>query len=225
MFEGPPKVERKEKNEDIIFVDAEFEMPDEFKNDPIKYFKSEGENIKEGDTKIDEDGRVREDPEAVKVLPNWKTKNNDYKVIGKLVNTEKGQIKKSGNPIHEFSVLSRIHELGLPGARPIARAEHNGEHLLIMEKLKGISLENKNKLVEKLKEEYKFVDSDILKLESQAKKLMGELEERFTEAGIIRKWKLSDMVVEIDFENKIITKMTPVDWERTTIIEKDNEEQ
>ena len=35
--------------------------------------------------------------------------------------------------------------------------------------------------------------------------------------GIIRKWKLKDMVLDVDFESKKVVGITPTDWERTKI--------
>lgn len=47
--------------------------------------------------------------------------------------------------------------------------------------------------------------------------MMSELQKKFEQEGIIRDWKLSDMVFDIDIENKDIRSLTPVDWERTTV--------
>ena len=46
-------------------------VPDEFRQNPVEYFESRGQNIKSGEIKRDETGRVREDPTAVKELPVW----------------------------------------------------------------------------------------------------------------------------------------------------------
>lgn len=44
---------------------------------------------------------------------------------------------------------------------------------------------------------------------------MEQLKKKFEEAGIIRTWKLKDMVFDIDIENKTIRSIVPTDWERT----------
>ena len=49
---------------------------------------------------------------------------------------------------------------------------------------------------------------------------MIELQQHFEEAGIIRSWKLKDMIFNIDIENKRINGIVPTDWERTKIDEK-----
>ncbi|HEU0050754.1 MAG TPA: hypothetical protein VFQ60_01720 [Patescibacteria group bacterium] len=62
-----------------------------------------------------------------------------------------------------------------------------------------------------------FTNEDLLRLKKEAEDLMRELEKKFASHGIERKWKLSDMIVDIDLESKIIRSMTPTDWERTKI--------
>jgi hypothetical protein len=50
---------------------------------------------------------------------------------------------------------------------------------------------------------------------------MSELKTQFDTAGVVRSWKLKDMVFEVDVENKKIASMVPTDWERTRIVEKE----
>ena len=63
--------------ESFIKIEKEFEdfIPEEFLNDPVGYFEKEGQNIKQGEKKFDETGRIREDPTAVKDLPVWKNRS------------------------------------------------------------------------------------------------------------------------------------------------------
>jgi hypothetical protein len=62
-----------------------------------------------------------------------------------------------------------------------------------------------------------FMDGDLQQLKKEAEEMMFVLEKQFTEKGIERKWKLSDMVVDIDLNTKKIQSMVPTDWERTKI--------
>ncbi|TRZ77204.1 hypothetical protein D4R87_03205 [bacterium] len=190
-------------------------IPEEFQQNPIKYFENIGKNIKPGETQRDETGRVKEDPTAVKKFPMWEdSQNNQLQVIGKKVNIEKSMISRSEYPFYEYGIMKIVNSIGLPTPKPVAKAESKEGYLIVMEKVKGINWFEKNELNLKSKG---YNDADIDNLKQQAEIKMGELKERFDEAGIIRKWKLSDMVFDIDFENKIIKKIIPVDWERTKI--------
>lgn len=53
---------------------------------------------------------------------------------------------------------------------------------------------------------------------SEAQQKMDELKARFDTAGVIREWKLKDMVIEVDVPNKKILSVVPTDWERTRIV-------
>lgn len=192
-------------------------VPQEFLNNPVGYFEHTGKNIKTGDIKYDEEGEVREDPTAVKDLPNWKnTKGKEIRTIGKRINTSKGVTGESNNPFHEYQILEKLAQMKLPAARPIAKAEQAGTHIIIMERIPGIRWSEKSSL--NLKEKG-YSDEDIADLLTDAEDKMNALKRRFDEAGIIRSWKLKDMVFEIDTENKKIKSMLPTDWERTRIKE------
>ncbi len=190
-------------------------VPKEFKQNPIEYFESKGQNIKPGEIRRDELGKIREDPTAVKEFPIWSdTTGNELRTIGKKVNVEKGRIGESGDPFYEYKIMEIVDSVGLPVSKPIAKAEQQGTYLIVMEKVEGIDWYGKNAL--KLKEKG-YSDEDIEGLKRQAEKQMCELKNRFEEAGIIRSWKLKDMVFDIDVENKRIRKIIPTDWERTKI--------
>ena len=62
-----------------------------------------------------------------------------------------------------------------------------------------------------------FSDPEIQDLKKEAEAKMHELAILFSEHGIERKWKLQDMIFEIDPTSKNISKITPTDWERTKI--------
>lgn len=197
-------------------------VPDEFIQNPIEYFEKMGQNIKSGEIKRDEFGRVREDPTAVKEFPAWQDAGgNELQTIGKRINTKKGKIGESGDPFYEYTIMKIVRSIGLPAPRPIAKVEQQGVYLIVTEKVPGIGWYEKDKL--KLKEKG-FSNEDIENLKRQAETMMVELQQIFEEAGIIRGWKLKDMIFDIDFENKKIKGIIPTDWERTKIDAKKLEE-
>lgn len=217
--------ERFENNEQPgVFIDAEYEkfVPQEFKADPFTYFEDHGVNIKSGEKKVDENGKVREDPTAVKDMEWTALDGEKIDVVGKKVNTEKAQIAKTGNPLHEFEVLTRAQEFGLPCAKPIARAEKDNEHLLITERIDGIRLssiaETKRSIAEN-----NLTQDDLDDIISQATAIMEDLERKYRVAGIIRKWNIKDMVLNIDYESKKIKSLIPTDWERTKLVTPEQE--
>lgn len=190
-------------------------IPEEFKKDPLAYFDGLGKNIKPGEVEHDEAGKVKEDPTAVKQFPVWRDKaGKELSVIGKKVNAEKSQIGKSGDPFYEYKIMKIVREIGLPCPEPIASIEQAGEFLILMEKIKGINWFEAKDLNLKSKG---YTDEDIQNLKKEADEKMQELSRKFEEAGIFRKWKLSDMIFDIDIENKTIKGIVPVDWERTKI--------
>ncbi|MCL5410248.1 MAG: hypothetical protein M1324_00105 [Patescibacteria group bacterium] len=190
-------------------------VPNEFRQNPVGYFENRGRNIKSGEIKRDETGRVREDPTAVKELPVWRDMSGqELRTIGKRVNIEKGKVVESGDPFYEYKIMETVLSVGLPAPRPVAKVEQQGTHLIIMEKAQGVGWYEKNAL--KLKGKG-YNDEDVDSLKGQAETMMAELQQRFEEAGIVRGWKLKDMIFDIDIENKKIRKITPVDWERTKI--------
>ncbi len=217
-FENPTSEPNKEAVPQVkIEVESGCEafVPEEFKQDPLGYFESKGKNIKSGEIKRDETGRVREDPTAVKELPVWKNADNtELRAIGKKVNIEKGKVGESGDPFYEYRIMEIVSEAGLPTPRPIAKVEQSGAHLIVMEKVQGIGWYDKDAL--HLKEQG-YSNEDIEALKRQAEEQMIQLQAKFEEAGIQRGWKLKDMIFDVDIENKTIRGITPVDWERTKI--------
>jgi hypothetical protein len=199
-----PKIEIAPKYQEFI--------PDEFTNDPLGYFESEGKNIKTGERKIDEGGVVREDPTAVKDLPGWKNnQGEEIHTVGRRVNISKGNVGESGDPFYEYKILERLQEMGLPAAKPVAKAEQGENHLIVMERIPGTRWSERDTL--KLKE------NGYSALLREAENKMNELQDIFTKKGVIRGWKLKDMVFQIDVENRKMLSITPTDWERTKIVE------
>src|SRR3989338_962751 len=193
----------------------EYFIPQEFQENPIEYFEREGKNIKTGEIKFDENRRVLEDPTTVKDLHVWRNNNGkELHVVAKRVNTGKGEMMKSGDPFYEYKILKLVQELGLLAAKPVAKVEKGNVHLIIMERIFGVRWSEKDSL--NLKERG-YSNKDIENLKMQAESKMEQLKKKFEEAGIIRGWKLKDMVFDVDIENKIIRGIVPTDWERTKI--------
>lgn len=205
-----------ETSKKIIEIESGYEnfFPEDFKENPIGYFKS-GQNIKSGEIIRDEKGMVREDPTAVKELPVWIDENgNKLQVIGKRVNVEKSRVGKSGNQFYEYEIMQIINKINLPCPKPIAKISQEDQYFIIMEKVGGFVWNEESEL--KLKDAG-YSDEDIKSLKVQAQVLLDELKQKFEQAGIIRTWALKDMIFDIDLENKKVNKITPTDWERTKI--------
>lgn len=214
-----PTIELKSEEEPKIRIEVESNyeqlIPAGFRNNPIGYFEKEGKNVKTGEIKYDETGRVREDPTAVKELPAWfDSESNELYTVARRVNIEKGEIGKSGDPFYEYQVLKLLQELKLPAAKPVAKAEQGNEYLIVMEKITGVRWSGKDALRFR---ESGYSEEDIEDLKRQAEEQMAALQSRFEEAGIIREWKLKDMVFDVDVQWKKVRKVTPTDWERTRI--------
>lgn len=212
-FKSRKKLKPKIKIE--IEMGYEAFVPEEFRQNPIGYFESKGKNIKEGEARRDKTGRAREDPAAVKELPAWTDNSgNKLKIIGKMINIEKGEIGKSGDPFYEYKVIKIINEVGLPASKTVAKAQQGDTYLIIMEKVSGIGWYEKEALELKAKG---YSEEDIKNLKKQAEEQTEELRKKFDKAGIKRSWKLKDMIFDIDIDNKRIRKIIPTDWERTKI--------
>jgi hypothetical protein len=93
--------------------------PAEFLKAPVEYFEREGKNIKSGEIKYDDNGRVREDPSAVKDLPAWKNQEGkEIQVVSRRINVTKGKVGESGDPFYEYKILEKWP---LWGCRPPSR--------------------------------------------------------------------------------------------------------
>ncbi len=190
-------------------------IPQEFISDPVKYFEEHGKNIKSGEVRFKETGEIEEDLTAVKDLPVWvNEQGKELFTVGKKVNAEKSQVGKSGDVFYEYEIMKLATELGLPCPKPVSRVEHGGVHILIMEKVQGFRWTDSD--VQKIKESG-LTEEEIDQLKKQAEEMMNELRNKFEEVGIVRTWKLNDMIFELDIPNRVVVKITPVDWERTKI--------
>jgi hypothetical protein len=193
-------------------------IPQEFIQNPTEYFEQNGKNIKTGEIKTDNEGKIREDPTAVKDLPIWKnSKGEELHTVGKRVNIKKGIVGESGDPFYEYGILEELVRKGLPAAKPVLKVEQGGTHIIVTERIPGIRWSERNNLALK---EKGYSDADIENLMTELKQKMYELKIRFDEARVIRPWKLKDLVFQIDIENKRVIAVIPTDWERTKIINK-----
>jgi hypothetical protein len=192
-------------------------IPDSFREDPFAYFEKEGRKIKEGDIRLEEGGRVKEDPTAVVDFPTWvDDSGRQLELVAKRVNIEKAQISREDDPFYEYRVMEIVRYLNLPCPMPIVKVRRGSEYMIVMEKVKGFRLVGKD--LEELKS--RLHPEQIQELKSKAEEMMADLKKRFEDAGIIRSFKLTDMILEFDFSdanNPAIKSMTPVDWERTKI--------
>lgn len=196
-------------NLDISFEgDRFYFVPEEFKRNPFGYFESRGINIKKDEKKI-EDGQIKEDPTAVKILPKWSYGSKEIIPVAKRVNTAKGQVGRSNNPLYEYEVIKYVRSLGLPAPKPILSVKQNNNYMFLTEKVQGMNWYEKSTL--------RLSERDAAKLMAQAEEQMNELSRRFHEKGIVRPWKLNDMVFDLDMRRKTINSIVPVDFERTTI--------
>lgn len=186
-------------------------IPQDFKDDPFGYFEREGKNIKSGEVTHAPDGRVKEDPTAVKDLPSWSDGERELGVVGKKVNTAKAEVAKSGNPLYEYNMMRVIRELGLPCPAPIASIQKGENFLFIMEKAPGFRVVGSD--IQKLRE-LGYSETDLEHLKQEAEGKLDALETHFVELGVERHWDLKDMIFDIEHETKSIRGVTPVDWER-----------
>lgn len=209
-FETPsfsPKIEVEPNFTDFV--------PDEFRLNPIAYFEEKGVNIKSGEVTYGESGVINEDPNAVKDLPVWtNSAGQELLLVAKRVNTEKAQIKKNDDPFYEYKVMEIIQELGLSAPKPIVKVEQPGVHMIVMERVSGFRWVNND--IKFLKERG-YSKEDLVRLEAEANEMMFSLSKRYEDSGIIRKWKLRDMIFDLDVESKTLKSLTPVDWERTKL--------
>ena len=181
-------------------------IPDSFKTDPFTYFESHGKAFRSGEKLIDETGVVQDDPGAVRAFPVWKDGDKSLHVVAKMVNKKKAKLLGYEDDLHEWKVLEKICEMGLPCAEPIGWVEQNEEYLILTEKIEGLHFER-----------FKDLDQSIV---SKFHEAMDELKKRFDDHGVERNWYLKDMVIQYDKDADSVTKIVPTDWERTKISSK-----
>ena len=200
-------------------------VPEQFKADPFGYFDAHGVNIKPGESKFAEDGKVREDVAAVKYLPVWENEAGEkLETVAKRINPEKGRVRKEGDPFYEYHILQLLTELGLPTIKPIAKIESDGRFMTITERAKGFSIFDLKKMIPELKAKG-YSNEDLQGLQAKALEKMDALRETFEQFGIYKDrsedhkdhWKIQDMIFDIDFDNKEILSVIPTDWEKTKL--------
>lgn len=205
------------QSEAKIEIESEYKgmEPEGFSDDPFGYFDSEGTNIKSGEVKYDDAGRIIEDPSATRDLPVWyDDAGNPFGVVGKKINLEKSQIAKTENPFHEYEVMQIAKEFGLPAAEVIARVSRDNEYLMVMKRVEGLRW-NGEGLQELIAGG--LTEEEIQDLLGEAEEMMTSLAEVYESIGVSRTWNHKDMIFHIDIHNKKLLGITPTDWERTKI--------
>lgn len=192
-------------------------IPVEFKDDPNRYINENGENIKSGEIEFHDDGSIKEDPAAAKLLPKWRNESGEIiEVVSKKVNLRKNytktesSVRRTVDPLLEYKMMCLCKILNLPTANPIGYTIQATDSYIIMEKVNGFTWTKKD--FQKLKEQGLPSEGKEL-IRNQIEILMQELNEVFEKFGIFRKWKQEDMIFDFDIANSQVTKITPVDWE------------
>lgn len=219
-IEGGPNLEKQE-NKPELHIESRYDdfLPKDFGDNPQKYIEDRGENIKSGEVKYHENGRVREDPTASKFLPEWQNSQGEViQSVSKKVNLEKVRTRtetggeKFEDPLLEYKMMSLCQILDLPSAKPIGFVEQDNDLYTLMERVKGYTWTKRDKEV---LGKFGLTAEDQEPIQRQIEDQMSELKEKLEEFGIYRKWKHKDMVFELNVENKVVTNITPVDWERS----------
>jgi hypothetical protein len=195
------------EKEKIIGLRKSGRAPESFMEDPFGYFEREGINIKPGKKKFDRKEKLIDDPDAVKMFP-W---TNDLKVVGKMIDTDKGMIKETGDPFYEMMIIDAVRAAGLPATEVIGTVEQDGKYMMITEWIRGSMNWYDMKSLEKMG----YSPRDMKRMFNEARKIMDQMSFRFRKAGFIRGWKLNDMIFII--KNKAVIDIVPTDWERTKI--------
>lgn len=206
--------------ENDVFVEIEpgFEafVPDVFRQGPVEYFECVGKDIKRKD--IGQREVPANDAVLVKELPSWEDKNGKTVcAIAKRIDPNRAECGPSKDPFHEYEIIKAVNCIGIPAPKPIAKAKQKGFCLILTEKIPGISWYDKDAFHLK---EHGYTDAEIFGLYQQAEKMMYELKDRCDKAGVIREWKMQDMVFDIDIDKRMIHGMVPTDWRWTEIDEK-----
>jgi hypothetical protein len=219
-FEQPGIAPQKEAEQGVrVEIEPGYEpfIPELFREQPVEYFESVGQNIKTVDVRWEDDTQPRVSSTAVKELPVWTDEQGkELHAVAKRVDSTKGH-PASGDTFYEYRVIQTVHEAGLPAPKLIAKAQQQGIGVFVMEKVEGVSWYNKDELNLDRKG---YSNDEITELYSQAETMMNEMKAKFDQAGIAREWKLRDMIFNIDHSQKKILSMTPTDWGRTEIDEK-----
>lgn len=187
-------------------------VPLELRQDPLGYFERLGTPMKGGEKKYDKKGSLRDDPGAVRQLPDWKAKDRIVTPIAKRANRGKSMLKETGEPLYEYNLLSYIQSLGLPAPKPIGFFENEQDSIFLMEKVAGYTKKELDVAVSE------WSVGDINQLKQDTERAMTELENLFLVNGLQRSWKVNDMVFQIDVANRRLARLIPTDFERTRVL-------
>ncbi|MCR4275006.1 MAG: hypothetical protein NUW02_03100 [Candidatus Campbellbacteria bacterium] len=187
-------------------------VPLELRQDPLGYFERLGTPMKSGEKKYDKEGSLRDDPGAVRQLPDWEEGDRVVTPIAKWTNREKSMLKETGEPLYEYNLLSYIQSLGLPAPKPIGFFESEQNSIFLMEKVDGYTKKELDVAVSGWSAE------DIHQLKQDTEREMVDLQNLFLANGLQRSWKANDMIFQIDFVNRRLVRLIPTDFERTRVL-------
>lgn len=219
-FEKGPSLENQE-NQPKLHIDNQYDnfLSEDFRNNPEQYIEEQGKNIKSGKLKYHENGSIREDPTASKFLPEWQnTQGEIIQPVSKKVNLKKVKTRteaggeKFEDPLLEYKMMSLCQILDLPSAKPIGFVKQGENLYTLMERVRGFTWTERDK---EILGRQGLTAEDQEPIQKQIEELMDESKKKYEEFGIYRKWKHKDMVFDLDTESKRVTKITPVDWERS----------
>lgn len=179
----------------FLLVNNDMDLPQRFIDDPIMFFYNHGINIKAGETQFDENGVIKDDPNAVKNIP-------ELGIVGKKINREKGKIKKTGMLFYEVIIMEYLRQKGLVAPTVVGIFEGDEEAIFFTKKIVG------TRGVEILMTENAV-------LIEQATLLCEVLNQQYAKVGIERKFEMKDMIFEMD-NGKVVSVM-PTDFEKTKI--------
>ncbi len=187
-------------------------VPPELKQDPLGYFERFGIPMKGGEKKYDKKGSLRDDPSAVRQLPDWKEGDRIVTPVAKKTNRGKSMLKETGEPLYEYNLLLYIQSLGLPAPKPIGFFENEQESIFLMEKANGYTKKELDVVISEWGAE------DIQQLKKDTEREMANLQKLFLANNLERSWKLNDMVFQVDVVNRRLTGLIPTDFERTRVL-------
>lgn len=179
----------------IQFNDGNRTLPQEFINNPSTIFYKSGINIKAGIPQFDENGFIKDDPGAVKNIP-------ELDIVGKKINQNKGKIRKTGLIFYEPIIMEYLRCKDLPAPILVGISKNGDEAFFFTNKISGIHGRN-------------ILETNDCNLITKAGAMCEMLKEQYARFGIERKFEMKDMVFEIN--NSELARVIPTDFEKTKI--------
>lgn len=200
--------ERIIKESDGEKIDLEIEtgfenfVPLEFKQDPFGYFERTGKEIRK-DEKVE-----------VRNMPVWHNeKGEKLKTVAKNIITSSDKKGSAKDSLFEYKIIRLAHSLGLPAPNAVTKAENKDKHLMVVEEPSGFRWKDR----EEFFREYNLNDEEVKDIKKQAGEEIKNLREIFKNAGIAKDWKMEDLVFDVDFNNRKINNVTPLNFEKSKI--------